>query len=344
MPKVSVLMPAYNSGKYIQQSIQSILDQTFQDFELIIVNDGSTDNTHDIITSFSDDRIRYYQNDGNKGLIYTRNKQINLASTEYIALLDSDDLANKLRLEIEYGLLNDKNNLSFVSSSFYMIDENNNIINDKNVFKLDYQETKTLSLFLNPVATSSIMFKKSHLPKELFRKEYPVCEDYDLWTRIMIKGEGIVIPDYLVSYRIYNESICKKVPDLIIDRRNQIVLNQLNHYFPNLISEEEKMNHLSLVDFSLKNSSSDLPALQNWIEKLLLLNQTYKHFDDAILKQVIFERVLKKCLRLADYNFSVISQLNEIKKILRPNLTWELRKKELAIIAFSTAHKKFMEV
>ena len=122
MPKVSVLMPAYNSGKYIQQSIQSILDQTFQDFELIIVNDGSTDNTHDIITSFSDDRIRYYQNDGNKGLIYTRNKQINLASTEYIALLDSDDLANKLRLEIEYGLLNDKNNLSFVSSSFYMID------------------------------------------------------------------------------------------------------------------------------------------------------------------------------------------------------------------------------
>ncbi|MBK8352976.1 MAG: glycosyltransferase family 2 protein [Saprospirales bacterium] len=96
---VSVLMPAYNSAKYIAQSIESILNQTFKNFELIIINDGSSDNTYDIIASYSDKRIKYFQNEGNKGLIYTRNKLIELSNFEYIAFLDSDDLAENTRLE-----------------------------------------------------------------------------------------------------------------------------------------------------------------------------------------------------------------------------------------------------
>lgn len=335
MPKVSVLMPAYNSGKYIQQSIQSILDQTFQDFELIIVNDGSTDNTHDVITSFSDDRIRYYQNEGNKGLMFVRNRLISLVNTEYIAFLDSDDYNDVNRLKIEYDILKNNNELGLVASSVYSLTEEGEIDAKKWLFNLNPIELKVNMLFLNPIVTSTVLFRKELLPDIKFRDGYPPCEDYDLWVRMLLKNKGVVMPDFLATYRLYHNSVSKRNAFDAINNRNKVILDQLEYYFTNECSKDEADLHLSLVDFSLKNSSTDLPALQNWIEKLLLLNQTYKHFDDAILKQVIFERVLKKCLRLADYNFSVISQLNEIKKILRPKLRWELRKKELLIYFLS---------
>lgn len=340
---VSVLMPAYNSAKYIDQAIQSILAQTFSNFELIIINDGSTDNTHQVISSFSDERIKYYQNNGNKGLIYTRNKLIELSNFEFIAFLDSDDLAENTRLEKQYNILLTNDTLSFVSSSFYMIDEKNKIINEDNSYSLDSKNLKVISLFLNPVATSSVMIKKSHLPKEIFRVDYPVCEDYDLWTRIMVTGKGLVLIDFLTKYRVYTESICKQQPDNIIDRRNHIVLNQLEYYFQNQYSKEEAQLHLSLVDFSLKNNIEDLPALQFWIQKLITLNKQQQHFDEQILKQVLYERVLKKYLRLSAYNFSVYQSLLVIKKLLQPKLTFELQKKEVAILAFSVLRNKFIQ-
>ncbi len=344
MPVISVLMPAYNAEKYIAAAIQSILDQTFTDFELIIVNDGSTDNTHQVITSFSDPRIKYYQNDGNKGLIYTRNKQIEISCGNYIAFLDSDDLSEPTRLKIQYEFLIKDPTLSFVSTSFYMIDETDKIINSDNCYDFHPQYLKTISLFLNTIATSSVMLNKQHLAEKRFRNEYPVCEDYDLWSRIMVNGKGRVIPAYLIKYRVYSASICKRQPENIIDRRNKIVLNQLEYYFSGHYTSGESLLHLSLVEFSLKNTIQDLPELKNWIIKLLDLNKQYKHFDEQILKQVLYERLLKKLLRLKNYDFSVYQTLLQLKKELQPTLTWELRKKEVAIFAFAVTHKKLVKV
>lgn len=344
MPKISVLMPAYNSANYIAEAINSILEQTFTDFELIIINDGSTDNTHQVITSFTDARIKYYQNDGNKGLIYTRNRQISLSNSDFIAFLDSDDISDKLRLEKQYKVLINSEKLSFVSSSFFMINEKGNIINSSNYYDFIDSQLKVVSLFLNTIATSSVMLRKSHLPTEIFRKEYPVCEDYDLWTRILVYGMGRVLPEFLVSYRVYSESICKQQPQNIFDRRNKIIINQLEYYFANHYSSDESQSHLSLIEFSLKNKLEDLPDLKNWIIKLIALNQQYKHFDEQILKQVLYERVLKKFLRLQNYNYTVFQTLNQLRKILQPKLTMELRKKELAIFMFSVAKKKFIQL
>src|SRR4051794_9639418 len=91
MPAISVLMPAYNSGKYVGEAIQSILNQTYSNFELFIIDDGSKDNTKEVISNFKDDRIKFFQNEENLGLIITRNKLIQLATSPFIAFLDSDD-------------------------------------------------------------------------------------------------------------------------------------------------------------------------------------------------------------------------------------------------------------
>ena len=99
VPAVSVILPAYNCEKYIAKAIDSVLHQTFTDFELIIINDGSTDQTEKIVKSFSDPRILYQLNNTNKGLVFTLNKGIDIAKGRYIARMDGDDIAHRERFE-----------------------------------------------------------------------------------------------------------------------------------------------------------------------------------------------------------------------------------------------------
>ena len=99
MPKISVVMPAYNAEKYIGESIDSILNQTYGDFEFIIINDGSRDSTKEIILSYSDNRIVYLENEINSGIVVTLNKGLKYATGEYIARMDADDIAVAERLE-----------------------------------------------------------------------------------------------------------------------------------------------------------------------------------------------------------------------------------------------------
>src|SRR5580698_9685158 len=105
-PKVTVLMPVYNGEKYIKEALESILQQTFIDFEFLIINDGSTDNSVSIIKSFNDNRIRLIHNEKNSGLVYSLNKGIGLSNGEYIARMDCDDVSIPERLEKQVGFLN----------------------------------------------------------------------------------------------------------------------------------------------------------------------------------------------------------------------------------------------
>src|SRR5688572_2119038 len=104
MPKVSVILPVYNGEKYLREAIESILCQTYEDFEFIIINDGSTDKSEEIILSYKDGRIVYSKNEFNKGLIYSLNKSIELASGELIARMDADDIAfpDRLQKQVDY--------------------------------------------------------------------------------------------------------------------------------------------------------------------------------------------------------------------------------------------------
>ena len=119
-PLVSVAMPAYNSEEYVKQAIDSVLAQTFSDFELIIVNDGSSDRSKEIILSYTDERIRYLENEKNLGIVKTRNRCIANAAGKYIAVLDNDDIALPFRLEEQVRFL-EANSDYGVCGSFYRI-------------------------------------------------------------------------------------------------------------------------------------------------------------------------------------------------------------------------------
>lgn len=201
-PLVSVLMPAYNAEKYIVEAIESILNQTFTDLEFIIINDNSTDSTEKIIEAYSqkDNRIRYICNPVNLGISKTRNLLINEARGQYIAWLDSDDVAQEQRLQIQFSFLKE-NNYTMVGSSLVIIDKASNALGWRHYPK-PYKEIKNSALLSNPFAQSTVMIESRVAKAFKYNEQLEVCEDYDLWLKIIQEHRVANMPEALTKYRI----------------------------------------------------------------------------------------------------------------------------------------------
>lgn len=208
--KISVVMSVYNGEKYLREAIESILNQTFRDFEFIIIDDGSTDRSLEIIKEFEqkDNRIKIISRK-NKGLIYSLNEGIKLARGEYIARMDADDISkiNRLEKQIKYMQEND---LDICGSWAEGIDTLGNKIKDLN-YSPDINKIKTFTLLHNSFIHSSVMFKKDIFEKVGgYKKFFKHIEDYELWTRIVFKYRAGNIPEALIRYRLHDEQITKK--------------------------------------------------------------------------------------------------------------------------------------
>lgn len=202
MPKVSVVMPVYNTETFVREAIESILNQTFKDFEFIIIDDCSTDRSWDIIEEYSktDARIIIWRNEKNMGISYTRNKLIELATTNYIASQDSDDISKLYRLEKEY--------LFLINHSRYWVVSGNNIIIDEEWRVIGYRKysdnIQNIILKKSPISQPSSMFRKDAFLKiGWYDKNLNYAEDYDLWLRMYLHGYKIKnISEYLIKLRI----------------------------------------------------------------------------------------------------------------------------------------------
>jgi glycosyltransferase involved in cell wall biosynthesis len=208
MPKVSVLMPAYNSEKYISKAIESILNQTFSDFEFIIIDDCSTDNTWQIIEKYAklDKRIKAYKNKKNLKIVKTRNKGFKLMNknSKFIAIFDSDDISLPNRLEIQLNFLEKNKEYGIVGSFIKIINENNKI-SGKRKYPITHEEIIKKIILYSPFAQPSVMIRKSAIDYVgQYDKKFTgiPCEDYDLWFRILIHYKGYNINKYLIKYRI----------------------------------------------------------------------------------------------------------------------------------------------
>ena len=205
MPFVSIIMPAYNCEKYVADSINSVLEQTYKNYELIIIDDGSQDKTVEIIKYYSlkDSRIKIYLNENNQGVSYSRNRGISEAMGEWISFLDSDDLWKKTKLENQIMFALDKKvNFLFSGSSF---------INEKNqpyvgTLEVPLKVTYEQLLKQNIISCSSVLIKKLYLEKYKMERD-DTHEDFGLWLRIL-KNEtnAYGINEPLLIYRISSKS------------------------------------------------------------------------------------------------------------------------------------------
>jgi len=193
-PLISIAIPVYNCEKYISFAINSVINQTYQNWELIIIDDGSTDNTLSIIKGYTSSKIRVYSDGENKGLIYRLNESVRVSSGEYYARMDADDVMHPLRLEKELSFLCSHPDIDVVGSSYCSIDSENNIIHKVKINGLIRREDIR---FLHP----SVMAKTSWFKKNPYSSLYIRMEDYELWLRTSARNKLYSMADSLMYYR-----------------------------------------------------------------------------------------------------------------------------------------------
>lgn len=217
IPKISVIMPVYNAEKFLAEAIESISNQTFTDFELIIVNDGSKDNSLNIINDYKnkDSRIKLLDQE-NTGIVGALNNALKISSGKFIVRMDADDISEKERFEKQVIFL-EKENAYLCGTWARIIDENGILLENKkmNYPKKTWLKNKFYLLRENPFIHPSVMFKREvyDLNKDKngnLYKNYKHIEDYELWTRIVPKYKSINLQEYLLKYRVHSNQITKK--------------------------------------------------------------------------------------------------------------------------------------
>lgn len=199
-------MPVYNEERYVEKSIESILNQTFIDFEFIILDDGSTDRSVEVIKSFIDDRIKFFKSE-KKGVVFQLNVGIEKSEAPFIARMDADDISELTRLEKQYIFLINNCDIDLVGTNYINIDSNGNKTGVKN-----YPELNDDIMFMMPVESgvchASVLFRKSvFTATEMYRSEFESAEDHELFLRLINFGNRFHnIQEPLYRYRLYDQN------------------------------------------------------------------------------------------------------------------------------------------
>lgn len=210
-PLVTVFVPCYNAGRFISETIDSVLTQTYRNFELLIIDDGSADNSREIIEAYAarDERIHIYYNECNRGVAYTRNRGIEEAQGKYLAVMDADDIATPDRLEKEVRYLEAHPSVGAVSGCLYKIDECGRRTGKSGRTAYGAQDVKAHMFFENVMIHSASMYRLDIVRKYKVRypDDYHGIEDYMFWCRLLDYTDVVVLGEYFVSYRIVNTGL-----------------------------------------------------------------------------------------------------------------------------------------
>lgn len=228
MPKVSVVMPIYKTKKeHLQEAIESILNQTFKDFEFLILDDCPEDNRENIVLSYQDDRIKYIKNEQNLGITPSRNKLIDMAQGEYLAVMDHDDISLPQRFEKQVEFLDLNPSVGVVGCWVDCFPEN-----QKLHFPSNDMEIKKLLTDICAIVHPSSMIRKSVLTDNNLRYEqmYSPSEDYCLWLRLIEHTQFYNIPEVLFNYRLHPDNTSKHQAQKMRDVTQQLHLWVRNKY------------------------------------------------------------------------------------------------------------------
>lgn len=304
-PIVTVLLPAFNAEKYIRESIDSILNQAFTDFELLIINDGSTDKTEEIILSYNDPRIRYYKNETNLKLIKSLNKGIDLARGKYIARMDADDISLPNRLKEQVEFMENHRDIAACSSLMYLMTE-------KNIKQWDYYPAKTsigcnfCSIYRTPLAHPAAFFKTEILKKYKYsdNRDSMHIEAFVLWGDLALNNEKMyVIQKYLVKYRQNKESVSWKYMDIALSNHSKRVQIMLKKMVNINISYELCYSFFAYKSISLKELDNIINIIissyYSFIKNKTLTEEETK--DLRVITITIILSSLKKKIRYSPF-------------------------------------------
>jgi glycosyltransferase involved in cell wall biosynthesis len=210
MKKLAVLLPTYNAAAYLKESIDSILNQTFADFDLYIYDDCSTDNTEELISGYKDTRIFYRKNNVNSGIAKTLNLGLDelLPQYEYIARMDADDWAYPERFQKQIDFMDSNQEVVLCGTQGYWLKDIHQNPGSGWEYPVRDEYIKYYLLFAASFGHSSIVFRSEpfHSQNLRYNETIETCEDWDLWIRVVKIGPVANLPDFLMKYRILGDS------------------------------------------------------------------------------------------------------------------------------------------
>ena len=244
-PAVTILMAVYNGEDYLRLAIDSILSQTFKEFELLVIEDGSTDSSPRILASYDDTRIRVLHNERNIGLTASLNVGIREAHGEFIARMDADDICAPDRLEKQVHTMRAAQELVLLGSSYRLIDSDGNSIRTKIKAWDDFQ-VRWVALFRTPVEHSSAIIRRSVLleNKLFYDEQYRSAQDYDFWLRLLEYGRGSILRDILLDYRMHGKNITSSPSTNQMSNVHKIALDNITRRWPELSPFYDDINIL----------------------------------------------------------------------------------------------------
>jgi glycosyltransferase involved in cell wall biosynthesis len=306
MPKISIIMSCYNHDKFVGEAINSVLNQSFKDFEFLIIDDNSTDKTYDIVNSFNDPRIKSFRNKKNFGMVFNTNSLIKKSTGEYIAIINSDDswLPEKLQKQLDFLENNADYGACFTLAN--IIDEDNKIIKNNIQKSLKYLELDRFAFlnyfffYNNPLCYPSVLMRKNIFKKTgLFNPAYIIFLDIDMWIRICLAGFEIkILNENLTNFRILKNggNLSGKNHKTII--RNSLELKEIYKSYQNIknyaefikifpeyekiaIPNKNLVGYFYLIDFCYKKYfiENSKPSQRN-IKNFLIEFIHQKSFED----------------------------------------------------------------
>lgn len=353
MPLITVFITAYNSAAYIDQAIQSILSQTVQDFEVIVVDDGSTDDTQDVLSKIDDSRLRVLTNATNQGIVYSRNLALTEARGEFLAVLDSDDLALPNRLERQWNAFKDRENLALLGGRAYVIDDLGNLRGEIPHSPSGSDRNKASLFFENPFVHSSVMMRMS-----TFREvggypvlKYPVVEDLALYIEIAKKYDVDNLDEFICQYRRHDSNITKTSLVKVLAMMHQVKQDQLVYLGMQGAEDESEMliNYYQPNTFGIQEYADFLSTLIVQNRKSKTYHPTY--FDKAI-HQIWYDVVMTKSphkslsllFKLPHHRWTYYSRSQLRKAFKRSVLPTALNKDKVVKIMGSLGDQMFQYV
>jgi glycosyltransferase involved in cell wall biosynthesis len=302
-PRVTVLMSVYNGQGFLRPAIQSILSQTFTDFEFLIIDDGSTDATVEIVRSFPDRRIKLFLNGSNIGLISSLNQGLSLATGEYIARMDADDISLSTRLERQVAFMDAHPRVGVCGSWLETFG-----IPPKSRWSppADDAQIRCEHLFHSDIYHPTVILRKDFFAQHnlSYNKRMTHAEDYDLWVRAGRVMQFANIPEILLHHRIHHDSVGTIYSDEQCKCSQGIRTRQLRELGIDPSDEEIRLHsHLSLAEF--ETSRDFVEQAEQWLLKVQLANKKRGLFPEPVFSEVLSNKWFELCNSVSELGFWV---------------------------------------
>lgn len=310
-PNVTVFIPVYNRARFVRGAIESTLAQTYGDFELLVIDDGSTDRSVEIIKSFDDPRIRLVQNEKNLGLPTTRNLGLELARGEFIALLDSDDISLPHRLERQVEFLQRHPSYAEVGAWSQRMDESGRPKPSVKLQPISAEEVRATLLFRCAMKNRSVMGRTAMMRELGYRSDFARCQDYDLHARLAERHDIGNIPEVLVLGRTHPNQWTGATTELGNTLKMRIMSELLSGLGIDATPDELRRHFLlcnnRCADTDPQIDSDYFDWSESWFRRLIAANARTQRYKTREFNHVIGDvRMLLALSRVGERDLSAL--------------------------------------